>query len=494
MNVNYSTTAQAEKLPDRKFAAQWNSMDWKQVEAEINGLQIRIAKAAQAKQWNRVKRLQYLITHSYYAKVLAVRKVTTNKGKNTAGIDKIVWQSPSDKMRAALSLSDKNYKAKPLRRVYIEKKGKKSRRPLSIPAMYDRAMQALYAMALQPVAETTADPNSYGFRKYRSCQDACEHIFTALSRKYSPQWVLEGDIKGCFDNISHEWLIDNIPMDKSVLKQFLKCGYVYDGELYSSEDGTPQGGVISPILANMALDGIQNMLAENFDTSRKGNISSREHKKHKVNFIRYADDFIVTAINEETATQAKRCIKEYLAQRGLQLSEEKTFITNINEGFDFLGWNFRKFKEKLIIKPSDKSIKSLTDSLHETIIQKGRTLPQKIMIHQLNQKLTGWGNYHKSVCSKVTFQKVDRTVFILLWKWACHRHPRKGRRWIKEKYWHTKGSRNWVFATDEAELRALSYIPIVRHPKLKLSENPYINQQYFIERSRKIPIEAKTIV
>ena len=155
---------------------------------------------------------------------------------------------------------------------------------------------------------------------------------------------------------------------------------------------------------------------------------------------------------------------------------------------------FRKFKEKLIIKPSDKSIKSLTDSLHETIIQKGRTLPQKIMIHQLNQKLTGWGNYHKSVCSKVTFQKVDRTVFILLWKWACHRHPRKGRRWIKEKYWHTKGSRNWVFATDEAELRALSYIPIVRHPKLKLSENPYINQQYFIERSRKIPIEAKTIV
>lgn len=283
-------------------------------------------------------------------------------------------------------------------------------------------------------------------------------------------------------------------MDKSVLKQFLKCGYVYDGELYSSEDGTPQGGVISPILANMALDGIQKMLAENFDTNRKGNISSREHKKHKVNFIRYADDFIVTAINEETATQAKRYIREYLAQRGLQLSEEKTFITNINEGFDFLGWNFRKFKEKLIIRPSDKSIKSLTGSLHETIIRKGRALPQKIIIHQLNQKLTGWGNYHKSVCSKVTFQKVDRTVFILLWKWACHRHPRKGRRWIKEKYWHTKGSRNWVFATDEAELRALSYIPIVRHPKLKLSENPYINQQYFIERSRKIPIEAKTIV
>ena len=248
MNANYSTTAQAEKLSDRKLAAQWNSIDWKQAEAEINGLQIRIAKAVQAKQWNRVKRLQYLITHSYYAKVLAVRKVTTNKGKNTAGIDKIVWQSPLDKMRAALALSDKNYKAKPLRRVYIEKKGRKSKRPLSIPAMYDRAMQALYAMALQPVAETTADPNSYGFRKYRSCQDACEHIFTALSRKYSPQWVLEGDIKGCFDNISHEWLIENIPMDKSVLKQFLKCGYVYDGELYPSEDGTPQGGVISPIL------------------------------------------------------------------------------------------------------------------------------------------------------------------------------------------------------------------------------------------------------
>ena len=171
---------------------------------------------------------QYLLTHSYYGKALAVRKVTTNKGKNTSGVDKELWSTPASKMRGVLTLTDKNYKAKPLRRVFIEKKGKKAKRPLGIPCMYDRAMQALYALALEPVAETTADTKSFGFRKGRSCHDACEYIFTALSRKNCAEWVLEGDIKGCFDHISHEWLIDNIPMGKSVLKQFLKAGFIFE--------------------------------------------------------------------------------------------------------------------------------------------------------------------------------------------------------------------------------------------------------------------------
>ena len=226
MNGNNSTTETpvSERLSDSKrLSMQWKTIDWKKAEQEVNRLQVRIVKATQEKKWNTVKRLQYLLAHSFYAKALAVRRVTTNKGKKTAGVDGEIWSTPAMKMRAVMSLKDKGYKAKPLRRVYIEKKDKKKKRPLGIPTMYDRAMQALYALALEPVAETTADMKSFGFRKGRCCQDACEYIFAALSRKVSPEWVLEGDIKGCFDNISHEWLIENIPMDKSILKQFLKA-------------------------------------------------------------------------------------------------------------------------------------------------------------------------------------------------------------------------------------------------------------------------------
>ena len=224
MNGNTSTAGckSPERLPDAAaLEYQWKTIDWKKAEAVVSRLQARIAKATQEKKWNTVKRLQYLLTHSYYAKVLAIRKVTTNKGKNTPGIDKELWKTPASKMRGALALTDKGYRAKPLRRVYIEKPGKKAKQPLGIPCMYDRAMQALYALALDPVSETTADAKSFGFRKGRSAHDACEYIFTALSRKTSPQWVLEGDIRGCFDHISHDWLIEHIPMDKSVLKQFL---------------------------------------------------------------------------------------------------------------------------------------------------------------------------------------------------------------------------------------------------------------------------------
>ncbi len=360
MNGNYSTTAKAERLSDSKtLEFQWKSIDWNKAETYVNRLQVRIAKATQDKKWNTVKRLQYLLTHSYYAKALAVRKVTTNKGKNTSGIDKELWSTPASKMCGVLSLTDKNYKAKPLRRVFIEKKGKKAKRPLGIPCMYDRATQALYALALNPVSEVTADTKSFGFRKGRCCQDACEYIFTALSRGYSPQWVLEGDIKGCFDHISHEWLIDNIPMDKSVLKQFLKAGFVFENELFPTDDGTPQGGVISPILANMALDGMQEMLVNHFDLSAKGEVSAFVHNKSKVNLVRYADDFIVTAATKEIAEEAKGLIREFLKTRGLELSEEKTTITHINDGFDMLGWTFRKFNGKLIVKPSNKSIKTL---------------------------------------------------------------------------------------------------------------------------------------
>jgi len=345
MNVNYSTTEHknSEKLTDFELSKKWDLIDWKKVEQEVNRLQVRIAKASINKKQNEVKRLQYLLTHSFYAKSLAVKKVTTNKGKNTSGIDGKLWSTSATRMKAVLELTDKCYKAKPLKRVYIEKKGKKEKRPLGIPTMYDRAMQALYALALDPVSESTADNKSFGFRKARSCQDACEYIFTALSRNFSPKYILEGDIKGCFDNISHDWLIENIPMDKPILKQFLKAGFIFNHELFATEEGTPQGGVISPIFANMALDGMQLALDKEFNTNKHGELVSYKKLGFKVNLIRYADDFVITAIDEDVARRAKKAIKEFLVTRGLELSENKTKISQIDDGFDFLGWNFRKY-------------------------------------------------------------------------------------------------------------------------------------------------------
>lgn len=483
MNGNYSTTAKAERLSDSKtLEFQWKSINWNEAETYVNRLQVRIAKATQDKKWNTVKRLQYLLTHSYYAKALAVRKITTNKGKNTSGVDKELWSTPASKMRGVLSLTDKNYKAKPLRRVFIEKKGKKAKRPLGIPCMYDRAMQALYALALDPVSEVTADTKSFGFRKGRSCQDACEYIFAALSRKVSAEWVLEGDIKGCFDHISHEWLIENIPMDKSVLKQFLKAGFVFENELFPTDYGTPQGGVISPILANMALDGMQEMLVNHFDLSAKGEISAFVHNKSKVNLVRYADDFIVTAATKEIAEEAKGLIREFLKTRGLELSEEKTTITHINDGFDMLGWTFRKFKGKLIVKPSKKSIKNFVASLSETILKRGKAWKQEVLIEKLNQQIRGWTNYHQSVCASEAFAHIDYILYELLWRWAKRRHPHKGRWWVSLNYWHRRGNRNWVFSTEDKELLRVDHISIVRHTKVRIDANPYFDTQYFLDR------------
>ena len=378
------------------------------------------------------------------------------------------------KFSKCIRFSDINYA--------IASKEDKAKRPLGIPCMYDRAMQALYALALDPVSETTADTKSFGFRKGRCAQDACEYIFTALSRSFSPQWVLEGDIKGCFDHISHDWLVEHIPMDKSVLKQFLKAGFVFREELFPTDEGTPQGGVISPILANMALDGMQQVLSDHFDLSVKGEVSAFVHNKSKVNLVRYADDFIVTAATKEIAEEAKEVIRDFLQTRGLELSEEKTVITHIDDGFDMLGWTFRKFKGKLIVKPSKKALKALKSALSETILGRGKAWKQEVLIEKLNQQIRGWTNYHQSVCASEAFAHIDYILYELLWRWAKRRHPHKGQWWISTNYWHRKGNRNWVFCTEDKELLRVDHIPIVRHTKVRMDANPYFDTQYFMDR------------
>jgi RNA-directed DNA polymerase len=488
VHVSHSITPQGEKLTNVKLKSQWNSIDWKKIEEHVNRLQTRIAKAVKNEKWSLVKRLQHLLTHSYYAKLLSVKTITQNKGKRTAGIDGETWSSPEAKMKAALSLTDKKYAAKPLRRVYIEKPGSKKKRPLGIPTMYDRAMQALYALALSPIAETTGDKRSFGFRKFRSAQDACEKAFSNLCHECSPEWILEGDIKGCFDNINHQWLIENIPMDKSILKQFLKAGYIYDHKLFQTNAGTPQGGIISPILANLALDGIEELLNDKYHTGKNGMISQRQASRHKVNYLRYADDFIVTANTEEIAKEVKELIKEFLKDRGLELSDEKTLITHIDDGFDFLGWNFRKYEGKLLVKPSAKSIKKFTEEISNKI-ERGKAWTQEALIDNLNPIITGWTNYHRSVVSSEIFNKLDSRIWNMIWHWAKRRHPEKSKHWIADKYWHSKGNRNWVFSTDKKELKLLSDTKIVRHTQLRSDMNPYLDRDYFVLRKLKLGVK-----
>lgn len=293
MNFRDSTTDKTEGLKDTsELIFQWENIDWDKAENHVNRLQTRIAKAAEKGDYNKIRRLQYLLTHSFHAKALSVKKVTSNKGKNTSGVDKKIWSTSASKMKAILSLDEKSYRAKPLKRVYIDKKSKSKKRPLGIPTMYDRAMQTLHALSLEPVAEVTGGNISFGFRKGRSAKDACEQIFCILARKCSPKWILEGDIKGCFDNINHNWLVDNIPMNKRVMKQFLKSGFIYKGELFATKTGSPQGGSISSIYANMTLDGLEKLIQDNYHRNSKGNIENHYRAKTKVNLVRYADDFI----------------------------------------------------------------------------------------------------------------------------------------------------------------------------------------------------------
>ncbi len=462
----------------------WDGINWPDIQRHVRRLQTRIVKAIQAGRYNKVKALQWLLTHSFSGKALAVKRVTENKGKNTAGVDKVTWKTPVAKTNAIRSMTRRGYSPLPLRRVFILKKNGKQR-PLGIPCMIDRAQQALLLLALEPVAETTADPNSYGFRPERSTADAGEQCFNSLVRKASAEWVLEADIKSCFDQISHDWMVANLPTDKAILKKWLKAGYIYQNELFTTDAGTPQGGIVSPVAANMTLDGLEAMLAEKFPRARARGL--------KMNMVRYADDFIITGHSKEWLEyEVKPAVVEFLAMRGLVLSPEKTKITHIDEGFDFLGWNIRKYNGKLLMKPSKANVKAHLDKLRE-IIKANKTAKQALLIGLLNPVLLGWANYHSHVVAKEAFARVDTEVWSMLWRWATRRHPNKRAQWIKEKYFKIRGSRNWVFAATEKnedgtsrELTLLkeSDTPIQRHVKIKADANPHDRkwEQYFESR------------
>ena len=473
------------------IATCWEAIDWQKALAYVKKLQVRIVKAQKEGHYSKVKSLHWLLTHSFYAKALAVKRVTSNQGKRTSGVDHELWLTPQAKFNAISKLNRRGYHPQPLRRHYIPKKNGKMR-PLGIPTMTDRAMQTLYKFSLEPIAETYADPNSYGFRIGRSTHDAIEQCFTDLNKGKSPEWILEGDIKGCFDHISHEWLLENIPMDTQILEKWLKCGYVETRKLFPTDEGAPQGGTISPTLMNMTLDGLERLLQERLPTRQK--VNGRTHF-NKLNFVRYADDFIITGESPEfLRDKVLPIVKEFLTERGLQLSEEKTVITHIEDGFDFLGKNIRKYNGKLLIKPSKTSVKSFLEKVR-SIIKGNKSTKQETLIRKLNPVIRGWVNNQRYVVSSKVFSRVDYEIYKCLWQWAKRRHKKKSHKWIAQKYWHHIGSRQWTFSvpyenqSTEGEplyckLEYATDTKIIRFKKIVAEANPFDEcwTDYFEER------------
>lgn len=446
----------------------WKSQPWDRLRQEVRRLQMRIAKAIKEKKHGRARSLQWILTHSYSAKMLAVQRVTTNKGRNTPGVDRKVWRSDRQKLAAIGLIRRRGYKPQPLRRIYIPKRNGKWR-PLSIPTILDRAHQALQMLALQPIAETCADKNSYGFREGRSCADAIGQCFIALAKRCSPVWVLEGDIKSCFDEISHAWLVDHIPMDRRILVHWLKAGFMENQRLFPTRAGTPQGGIASPVLANLTLDGLEATIR-----------ASVHPRRDKVNFIRYADDFIVTAARKEILEhKVKPAIMQFLQERGLKLSEEKTLITHSTEGFNFLGQNVRKYGHKLLIKPARQSVRSVLDKARERI--KGcRGHKAAVLIRTLNPLVRGWANYHRHIVPKRIFGRVDYFLSRMIWHWLRRQHPNKSRGWIKRRYFSASATGSFAVRIRDAQgkKRVLSLfraglLTVQRHIKVRADANPY---------------------
>ncbi|SKC19699.1 RNA-directed DNA polymerase [Dyadobacter psychrophilus] len=462
----------------------WHQINWAKAQKHVRHIQFKIMKAYETGNRKRARALQRLLARSFSAKVLAVRKVTSNDGKSTPGVDGQLWNMPEKKWQAVQQLNRGKYRAKPLRRVEIPKANGKTR-PLGIPVMYDRAMQVLWGQALEPIAERAADLRSYGFRRYRSAHDAIENLWNSHCK--GTAYVLDADIKGCFDNISHQWLIKHIPMDKQILRQWLNCGVIIAGKYYPTTKGTPQGGPISPMLANLTLDGLEQATAKAAHLTCHG-YTQQSHWGHYqrsgLHVIRYADDFIVTAKRAEYLTEAIGGIKQFLAERGLELNEQKTSLGHIDQGYQFLGFHLRRYADqKVIIKPTADALKSVKTKVSQ-IVREMIARTQDDLILGLRPVTLGWCQYYQTVCSQRAFEKLDNHVFKRLWWWAQRRHKRKSARWIKNRYWRVEGKRKWNFVTGQTRLPQCEHIPIIRVKNLRIKANIFIDETYFKQRSQ----------
>jgi len=494
---------------------EWRTVDWRKLERRIFKLQKRIYKASSRGDLRAVRRLQKTLMRSWSGRMLAVRRVTQdNQGKKTAGVDGVKSLSPVQRLALVKKLELKG-KAKPTRRVWIDKPGTDEKRPLGIPTMYDRAAQALVKLALEPEWEARFEPNSYGFRPGRSCHDAIGAIFTAIMQK--AKYVLDADIAKCFDRINHGELLKKLntfPSLRRQIKSWLKSGVMDSGQLFPTSEGTPQGGVISPLLANIALHGMEERIKQVADTLPG---YSRDNRS-ALSLIRYADDFVILHEDLTVVQRCKEIISEWLNGIGLELKPSKTRLAHTlnkhegqDAGFNFLGFNIRQYPVgkyntgychgkplgfKTLIKPSKQKVKLHYDSI-SNVIEQHKTAPQAALIARLNPIIRGWANYYRTVVSKEIYSELEHKMYQKLKSWAHRRHPNKSGKWIASKYWKTIGGDNWVFATrQEDPLRLLKHsaTEIMRHVKVKGNASPYDgNLVYWSTRMGKNPEVPKTV-
>jgi RNA-directed DNA polymerase len=482
---------QAELVNGTDRSTDWQSVNWRKANRMVRNLRQRIFKAAQAEDWNKVRSLQKLMLRSYSNTLVSVRRVTQeNKGKRTHGVDGVKILTPEGRGRMVdLMMTFQPWRVRPALRVYIPKANGKQR-PLGIPTVMDRCLQARVKNALEPRWEAKFEASSYGFRPGRNQHDAISHIFN-FAKTGKRQWIVDADIKGAFDNIAHEYLLQTIGdvPGKELIKKWLKAGYVEHGAFHPTPTGTPQGGVISPLLANIALHGMEAALGIKYDTDGRLHGSTA--------LVRYADDFVVLCNTRYHAEQVIRTLKGWLAERGLSLSEEKTRIVRLTEGFDFLGFNIRQYPVVYrrrgaicLIKPSKEAVQRHRNEMREEWASlKGK--PVATVINALGPKIRGWANYHRRVVAKQTFQNLDRWMFRRECRYVSFSHPGRPRKWTQRRYWGKLAEErndHWVFGDKStgAYLPKYAWTKIVRHVKVKgraSPDDPSL-KEYWKERSK----------
>jgi RNA-directed DNA polymerase len=457
----------------------WHDVNWRKANRIVRQLRQRIFKATQNGDIKRVRSLQRLMLRSYSNVLLSVRKATQeNQGKKTAGVDRVLVKTPLQRMKLTndLAMNNKDWQPKPTRRVYIPKSNGKNR-PLGIPTIRDRCLQAIVKNALEPYWEAKFEGCSYGFRPGRSVHDAIGKIYLLTCPHRTKKWIVDADISGCFDNIEHQNLmksIGNFPA-RRLISAWLKSGYVDGNTFHKTESGTPQGGIISPLLANIALNGLEEHLGVKYN--------NRGESRGKRILVRYADDFVILCESEDDALKAKETTEEWLGLRGLELSKEKTTIVHISEGFDFLGFNIRQYKVnntktgwKLLIKPSNKFVKEVKSKIRKTFLEyHGQAVGH--LIAKINPIIRGIAEYCRKVVSSKIFGKLDDYLFTRQKRYANRTHPNKPSKWKKGKYWgrlNLSRESKWDFGDKRigAYMLKFSWYEIERHTMVTKTASP----------------------